>query len=286
MKDRALMLGGGGPMGIAWEIGVAAGLAEAGVDVGEADFIVGTSAGSVVGSQLARGVSARELADAHLDFAKLVKTDPSRLGPPPNLLPLTAFVMRFPLDAPPSIELRKEIGAFALAAQTPPEQHFITQMAGLVAGDQWPERFACTAVDAESGAFHMWTAKDGIDLLRGVTSSCAVPGVYPPITINGRRWMDGGMRSGVNLDTVPGFRRVLAMAVVPERAIPTYLPKIEREAQVIRDAGGAVEVIRPDARSMAVMGVNLMDGSKREEMVAAGLAQGRDEAKRLRRFWG
>lgn len=285
MKDRALVLGGGGPVGIAWEVGVAAGLEAEGVDVTKADFIVGTSAGSVVGSQLAGGQSPTKLAAAHTDYARLVKANPQQVGPPPNLMPLMQYIMRFPADGPPGLDLRKEIGAFALSAQTLPEEHFINQLSGLVKGDEWPINFACTAVDTESGEFQLWTAKEKVQLQRGVTSSCAVPGIYPPITINGRRWMDGGMRSGTNLDVVPGFKRVLCMAVVPAMAVSTYLPKIEREAQAIRDAGGKVEVIRPDEGSLAVFGQNLMDGSRREEIVEAGMAQGRREAGRLRAFW-
>ena len=66
MGSRALVLGGGGPVGIAWESGLLAGLAKAGIDLGRSDFIVGTSAGSFVGARLAMGAEAATLADAIL----------------------------------------------------------------------------------------------------------------------------------------------------------------------------------------------------------------------------
>ncbi|MDB5445730.1 MAG: patatin, partial [Phenylobacterium sp.] len=58
MTTRALVLGGGGPVGVAWESGLIAGFAQAGVDLGRADFVLGTSAGSIVGAKLAMGVPA------------------------------------------------------------------------------------------------------------------------------------------------------------------------------------------------------------------------------------
>ncbi|MCH7719085.1 MAG: patatin-like phospholipase family protein, partial [Chloroflexi bacterium] len=61
MTTRALVLGGGGPVGIAWEAGIIKGLLDGGVDATEADLIVGTSAGSVVGTQIASGRSPQDL---------------------------------------------------------------------------------------------------------------------------------------------------------------------------------------------------------------------------------
>jgi NTE family protein len=285
MNDRALVLGGGGPVGIAWEAGVAAGLAEEGVDIAKADFILGTSAGSVVGSQLASGASARSLAEGQIAFARELKASGAAAPAAPNLMPLIAFMQRFPLDAEPSLELRAEIGQFALSSQTISEEQFLAQMATFAARGPWPEKFGCTSVDTATGEFHIWRKQDGIELPRGIASSCAVPGIYPPITLKGRRWMDGGMRAGVNIDKAAGFSRVLALAVVPAIAVSTYMPKIEREANVVRAAGGRVELIAPDAASQEVFGVNLMDATRRAEITEAGIAQGRREAARLKAFW-
>src|SRR5712692_10292948 len=53
--QRALILGGGGPVGRAWEVGILKGLADAGVDVSQADLVVGTSSGAILGTQLRSG---------------------------------------------------------------------------------------------------------------------------------------------------------------------------------------------------------------------------------------
>ncbi|HVY88965.1 MAG TPA: patatin-like phospholipase family protein [Hyphomonadaceae bacterium] len=285
MKDRALVLGGGGPVGIAWEAGVTAGLAEQGVDVTAADFILGTSAGSVVGSRLASGTTPAELAQGQIALARQMKASGSPPPPAPNLMPLIAFIQRFPLDGEPSLELRAEIGQFALSSQTISEDQFLAQIGAIAATGAWPEKFGCTSVDTASGEFHIWRKADGVELPRGVASSCSVPGIYPPVTIKGRRWMDGGMRAGVNIDKAEGYKRVLALAVVPAIAVSTYMPKIERESKAVREAGGQVEVIVPDTASQEVFGVNLMDASRRAEITEAGLAQGRREAERLITFW-
>src|SRR5260370_22782556 len=60
-QTRALVLGGGGVAGVAWELGILTGLHDTGVDVRGADVIIGTSAGSVVGAQIASGTNLESL---------------------------------------------------------------------------------------------------------------------------------------------------------------------------------------------------------------------------------
>src|SRR5215510_13385362 len=66
MAGRALVLGGGGVTGVAWELGLLAGLAEAGLDLTDADLFVGTSAGSVVAAQVTSPTSLEELYERQL----------------------------------------------------------------------------------------------------------------------------------------------------------------------------------------------------------------------------
>src|SRR5271154_1068147 len=77
MQTRALVLGGGGPVGIAWESGVLAGMAECGVDLAQADLICGTSAGSFVGAQLALGHTAASLVAPYLTEEPTTAAQPS-----------------------------------------------------------------------------------------------------------------------------------------------------------------------------------------------------------------
>src|SRR5262245_38115137 len=113
MKDRALILGGGGPVGVAWEAGLLAGMRAGGIDIYGADYIQGTSAGSIVGSAVAAKVDI----DQVVAFQRATPASSgaaARPSSPPDLSKLIAFMMRFPATGEPSLEMRREIGAFAL----------------------------------------------------------------------------------------------------------------------------------------------------------------------------
>jgi NTE family protein len=293
--SRALVLGGGGPVGIAWESGLVAGLAQGGVDLGQADFTMGTSAGSFVGARLALGADASSLADPIL--ADQIPGEERRSagagGPPADLSTLMRLMgeaqggLRNPAD------VRAEIGAFALAAQTPSEEAFIESFGrsfSTLPVDAWPERdFACTAVDAATGAFQLWTRASGVGVVRAVASSCSVPGVYPPVTLNGRRYIDGGMRSSTNADMASGHELVVVVAVrigtagglLGERIAARF----NEEVEVLKDGGATVAVITPDDASVDAFGTNLMDFRRRPDAARAGLAQGRAYAADLRKLW-
>jgi len=282
MKDRALVLGGGGPVGVAWEAGLLAGLRAGGVDVYAADYIQGTSAGSIVGSAVAAKVDL----DQVVAFQRATPAaSAARPSAPPDLSKLIAFMMRFPPTGEPSIEMRREIGRFSLESPTPTEDQFIAMLSGGLPPGDWPATYACTAVDTESGEFRLWRRADGVPLARAIASSCAVPGIYPAVTIEGRRWMDGGMRSSISIDQAAGYKRVLAVAVIPAIARDRLLPRFEAEAAPVRAAGGEYVLIGPDDASAGAFGPNLMDISRRSAVVEAGLAQGRAEAARIKAFW-
>ncbi len=214
MATRALVLGGGGPVGIAWECGLLAGLAQAGVDLGQADFTLGTSAGSFVGARLAMGADAAKLAEPI--FADVVRPA-SRSARPPDLTNVMRLMVKAQEAEREATEVLAEIGGLACAAETMSEDEFIESFGrwfSTLPPDAWPERgFACTAVDAESGAFRLWTRHAGVGVTRAVAASCAIPGVYPPITIQGRRWMDGGVRSSTNADLAAGHDVVVVVAI-------------------------------------------------------------------------
>lgn len=294
--SRALVLGGGGPVGIAWEAGLLAGLAEGGVTAADADFIVGTSAGSVVGALLALGRAPSDLAGPIMAETVRPRAIPgvvaeNRQGAPDMTVLFRKMAEAASGDRDPK-EVRREIGAFSLAAQTVDEAAFISGFGKQLAGSgegSWPAHgYACTAVDCETGDFVVWNAEAKVPLSRAVASSCSVPGVFPAITIGGRSYMDGGMRSATNADLAKGHAKILVIAVrlgVGEFAERMMKP-LEREMQTIREAGGEVELIVPDDASATAFGSNLMNPRHRPASAKAGLEQGRRAAKALRGFWG
>ena len=292
---RALVLGGGGPVGIAWESGLIAGLAQAGLDLGQADLIMGTSAGSFVGARLALGAEAAKLADPILAEAaappKAPDARPAPERPAPNLGPLIKMMGEAQGGARNPQDVRAEIGAFALGADTADEAAYIQTFGRSFASlpdDAWPERdYACTAVDVETGAFQLWTRASGVGITRAVASSCAVPGVYPPVTLKGRRYMDGGMRSATNADLAVGHELVIVVQVrIAAMSGAAYAQRFQDEIDVLTGRGAQVVVMAPDEASQAAMGVNLMDFRKRADAARAGLAQGQADAADLMAMWG
>jgi NTE family protein len=294
--SRALVLGGGGPVGVAWEVGLAAGLEEEGVRLLEADFYVGTSAGSIVGAMLAHGRPTAEL----LATQHVIATDSAPRGTTDgafDLAPLLQHFMKLYTSAAPPQDLRAEIGRFALDAKvsmTEDEWLETFSQGEVIAAGAWPEKpYACTAVDAETGEFVTWSKESGVPFARAVASSCCVPGIFPPITINGRRYIDGGMKSATNAELAAGYDRVIVVSVTAGMERAAAFPELAARAKkrmddelaAITSRGGRVTLIAPDDESRAAMGTNLMDFKRRGEIADSGARQGRLEAARLRDFW-
>jgi len=194
------------------------------------------------------------------------------------------------VEGPPEAR-RASIGAFALAADALPEDQFVASFRYLK-GEPWPARFTCTAVDALTGEFAVWDAEAGVELDRAVASSCAVPGLFAPVTINGRRYIDGGMRSGTNADLASGHDRVLIISLLGAVAATsgqnvrfTPIGQFDSEIAALTESGSVVEVINVDPPGAEAMGVNLMDRSAIPAAVDAGVRQGESEASRLMEFW-
>jgi NTE family protein len=286
MTRNALVLGGGGALGISWEIGLLAGLTDEGIDVAGADLIVGTSAGSVVGTQIALGKTLSEL------IAEQMEPDDGRIGTlmagiePSSVLQL---FMRWAGIKEMTQEICAEIGAAALAAKTASEEQWVGYFEDHLEGAVWPDRpLLLTAVDCESGEFRTWGRDSGVSLGRAVASSCAVPGLFPPVSINGRRYTDGGVRSGTSADLARGYDSVLIVAPIGARSdgIDPLLGRQARaEAEALGASGSNVELVFTDAATLEAMGVNRMDTSRRGVTTHAGIAQGRALASRLAGSW-
>jgi NTE family protein len=271
MSD-ALVLGGGGVAGIAWITGLLAGLADAGQDVSGAELIVGTSAGSAVAAQLGSGLSLEEL------YAR--QTEPelqaAEIMAEVNLEDFAAQLTTAMGNAATMPQMRRSVGAWALGVETVSESARRAAIESRLPSHTWPTRvIKIIAVDAESGEPRVFDNSSGVNLVDAVAASCAVPGVWPPATIGGRRYVDGGVRSGTNADHAAGASRVLLIAPMgaPDM-FPTEMP-FEQAVAGLRAGGATVALIEPDEASQAATGTNPLDPSTRGPAAEAGRTQGR-----------
>ncbi|TWH71813.1 patatin-like phospholipase family protein [Modestobacter roseus] len=278
-QRRALVLGGGGVTGIAWTTGVLTGLADAGLDLTDADLVVGTSAGSIVGTQLRSGVPVAELFDT--EIAPPAPGPTARLGRRTLARYGLAMLMARRDDA----AFRRRVGALALAAAdagaTPSEEDWRQLIAVRLPGPDWPEQpLVLTAVDAQSGEFRTFDRDSGVDLLAAVAASCAVPGVYPPVTVDGRRYIDGGMRSVANADLATGCDRVVVIAPIVRGVGPMAGVDAQVTGMVSR-----VAVVAPDQGSRTAIGKNVLDPAARPASARAGRAQAAAVAAEVAEAW-
>ncbi|WP_104090971.1 patatin-like phospholipase family protein [Arthrobacter sp. GMC3] len=276
MSNRALVLGGGGVTGIGWETGLIAGLAEQGIHLREAERIVGTSAGSSVAAAMVGKSSAEEnyavqIAEggkeisAAIGFTNIVRL----LGP--QLLPLG------------DESIARMIGRSALNASTVPESVRRAVIAERVGADNWPRPgLLFTALDAATGERRVFDQESGVSMIDAVAASCAVPTVWPPVTIGDRRYIDGGTLSGTNTDLAAGCDVVLVLA-------PTTLSLRKRWSVAAQLAALGPEVqtllLTPDAKAKQAMGKNALDPAFRAASAVAGRAQAREVGAAVGLLW-
>jgi NTE family protein len=267
----AIVLGGGGSAGVAWEIGVLMGLAEAGLDVRMADAFIGTSAGSIVTTQLLAGPG----------IEVLYEQAGQPVDAPPMDLDFTAISASWAAATAGAVsadDARARIGRLALTAETMPPERRRTEIARLLPVTDWPDhRQIVTAVSAATGAFRTFTAHSHVDFVAAIGASCAVPGVWPPVEIDGEFFIDGAVRSPTNATVAAGHSRVLVIAPL----LPAVGGGIGRELGRLGD-GTISEVIAADADSVAAFGPNPLDAAVGPAAAIEGLRQGRDAAARVR----
>lgn len=277
MEGTALVLGGGGLTGVAWEWGMLTGLAEAGVDLTTADLVVGTSAGSVVGAQVASGIAPRT------GFERQLAGAGAEVAASMGRLTGARYVWSIVSSRDAQV-MGRRLGRLALAADTVPEHERFEIIESRLPVRQWPERpLLITAVDAESGEFTVFDRLGDASLPQAVAASCAVPGVWPPVTIAGRRYIDGGARSGTNADLARDYARIVILA--PITAGFGASRSAERHADALGRGGAEVIVVSPDQNARRAFGRNVLDPARRAPAARAGLAQAATAAEAVGKVW-
>jgi NTE family protein len=272
-SGRALVLGGGGVAGIAWETGLIAGLARAGVDLTQADLIVGTSAGASVAAQITSGTSMKELysrqLDADADIEPQIDVDTSAL--------LDDFASIFASESEP-VRIRQRLGHLSLEADRVSEAARRKIIERRLPNHSWPATplMRLAAIDALSGEFVTFDRTSGVPLVDAVAASCAVPRIWPAMTINGRRYIDGGLRSTTNVDLARGYDRVFVLEAGRSNATVDVEPLDHRSRGL---------TVVPNEESVIAQGGDAMDPTVRPATAEAGYRQGLAAIEEIRSFW-
>jgi NTE family protein len=278
VSERALVLGGGGVTGVAWEIGMLAGLAEAGINLSSADRVIGTSAGAIVAAQISSGATLEELYTRQLEPP--AGEQAARIGARVLLHYASAYLRA--RGEPTAIG--RQLGAASIraaaAGRTPALAERLALISSRLATDVWPDRdLRVTAVNALTGAFRVFTGQDEVSLRDAVAASCAVPSVFPPVPIDTVPYIDGGSRSSANADLAHGCSRVVVLSPMP-RGTRGASP----QAQVDALAVPAV-VVSPDRDALTEIGHNTLDPTARRGAAIAGRAQARTICDRVKAVW-
>jgi len=285
-KKRALVLGGGGPVGRAWQSGLVSTLVAAGVMLRSADLILGTSAGAIVGAQLAL--------ELDLTVAAPPPGQSVTASTPSNAMaPLVKAMAQAARSSAPEIQ-RRDIGRMALDAATMSEEQSMQRL-DFLAKREWPTNVRATAVNVRTGESIVWHRGSGVPLERGVASSCALPGVWPPITISGDRYMDGGVRSMLNADLATGYAAVIVVscfalvlpAGVKDADQEAMNASLDAEIARLREQGARVDVITPNAEFLDLTrhGAKMLDVSLVSEAFQIGARQAVQEAMHVDALW-
>jgi NTE family protein len=269
MAGSAVVLGPGGPVGTAWLAGLAAGLRAEGVDLGAAGLIVGTSAGAIVGALLAGGGDPGRLAvpagpGAGAAGPGGVRTDPDRLAD------VFATLGDPRLDG---AEVLRRVGRLAVAASVGTEEAAIARMRSAVGTGEWPGGpLLIPSVDAGTGEAVIWDRHGPASLPEAVAASTAFPGTAPPITINGRRYIDGAFRAGANAD-LAGDADVVIIA--------EPMSHVFGAGSAAAGAGSVVRLV-PDSEAIEAFGPDMTSLATWVPAYQAGIRQAPQAARLIR----
>ena len=275
-SNRGLVLGCGGVIGLAWEIGVLHGLVSSGVDPRDVDEVIGTSAGAFAAAAL---MDERGIAWAY-DRQLSARVNEVPVASAAGVMETLKTILR--TCAGNGIEAGRRIGAFALSASTIDVPTRLAVVRERLARSDWPsERLRFTAIDADTGVLHLLDQASGIDIVHAAGASGAAPGIWPVIEAGGRRWVDGGSVSATNAHLAGRFRKCL---VISPMSVGLSGTSVRDELDSFSTRTDSVLVV-PDERSLAAIGENHFDPSRRRLAAQAGRTQGEYVARDLAAQW-
>jgi NTE family protein len=292
MTRTALVLGAGGLVGEAFEAGVLHALHDVrGFDARDADVIVGTSAGSLTGASLRFGISAPDLASYLTDepLSPEGRAIFDRIGPIPDPPVLSRPRFRVPSRRLMFGAMRHPWRSRAglLCAAVPTGTIDMTPFGEVfrnLTGPAWCERdLWITATRLPLGERVIFGRDESwCDVPLAVCASCAIPGVFKPVKIDGQRYVDGGVHSPTNADVLigEGYDEVIIVSPmsahrVTRRTNPMrtfFRAMLGREVRALRRDGARVTTYQPGAIEQRLMGMNALDDTRCPDVVRAAYA--------------
>jgi NTE family protein len=228
------------------------------------DVVVGTSAGSVVATHVAAGTDLDEL------YAAQWAPAAAEIASPISLVGLLAHFADATAGATDRGEILRRIGTVATGVDDSIADARRAAVTARLPLTTWPSRpLRITAVDVDSGEVAVFDRSSGVALDAAVAASCAIPGVWPVVEIDGRRYMDGGAASMTHATLAAGHERVLIIAALPGDPVGG-LPGLDHEVAVLREAGADVTIVGPDADYLAGPGAQPLDPAGRPASASAG----------------
>lgn len=273
-RPRAVVLGGGGLTGLAWLHGVLHELPDV---VGTADRVIGTSAGALLATRLLSGGDADELTPLVAELSGV------RIGAVAGAALLAAQVWPSRRHALQWLGRRAARQRSAMASGAGrrgrlSEDAFVELVGRAIGDSEWPESLIVVAVDAVSGRPAYFTPRSDVDLTRAVAASCAMPGVFPAVEIEGRLYLDGGLRTPANADLAADCNPVLILS--PQSRSVRQVRRPAHEASRLRANGATVVLLQDEQPSVDALSVTALDAARER-----GRRQGRNAAAEVRDVW-
>jgi len=289
--QRALVLGGGGPVGRAWQSGLVMGFSDQGVDLSLAELIVGTSAGALVGAKLAL----KQKFEPPASIGSTTTNSQVPQGHGSRMAELLRAMAKAVISQTPEIE-RAKIGQMALDAHTQTEEDSLARdVFSDFKGQAWPKQFRATAVNTRSGEFQVWDRESRVPLELALASSAALPGVWPPVTIGKDRYMDGGIRSMLNADLASGYRTIVVVSCFSLESPPAQKDSpfavtnlaLTAEVEKLRNSSSFMLLVSPSEEFLVLTqyGSKMLDQSLLPEAFKMGRIQGSKLAEQLQSSW-
>lgn len=275
-----LVLAGGGVAGIAWETGFLLGVQEKSPDAAAAlltaDVLIGTSAGSTVSAQIAGGATLQELFDAQTAEAT------GELDPKVDVEILGQMFVDAIAGSQDRAEQLRALGEAATDADTVEPAVRRAVIEARLRNRVWPDReLRIPAINTRTGELRVFGNADGVDLVDAVGASCAVPGVWPVVTIDGERYMDGGMASGSNVQLAADCDVVVVLSPAADPAPNLLGGSLREEIDVM--AKRVLPIFADDAVVEAI-GTNSLSPTTRRPAAELGREQGRRTADEIAAF--